>query len=48
MSVKLPKSVIDGLRIGLQLHKSGKGGRGLVDETLRMARQGVRTGQWPE
>lgn len=48
MKVKLPASVIKGLKIGLQLERKGLGGRGLVDETIQMARTGVRTGKWDE
>lgn len=48
MAVSLPKSVVGGLEKGLELYGQGLGGKGLVDETIRLARQGVRTGQWPE
>ena len=46
--VKLPASVVKGLKRGLDLHKKGKGGKGLVSETIKLAREGVSRGSWPD
>ena len=48
MSIKLTQSVISALSKGLELHSKGLSGEGLVPSTVRMARIGVSTGEWPE
>ena len=48
MAVRLPRYVTDALSKGLKLHREGLSGDGLVQETVDMARRGVREGSWPE
>jgi len=47
-AVKLPNYVISALKKGLDLHKDGFSGDGLVAATVRSATTGVNSGEWPE
>lgn len=46
--MKLPSYIIAALRKGLELHKAGKSGDGLVPATVAMATRGVSSGEWPD
>lgn len=46
--VKLPKYVQKALRDGLELHRAGLSGDGLVPKTVSEAESGVRGGAWPD
>ncbi len=48
MAVSLPAYVISALEKGLKLHDEGLSGDGIVADTIRMARMGVRERSWPE
>lgn len=45
--VKLTQYVIKALEKGIKLHEQGLSGEGLQDETLRFAREGIESGEWP-
>jgi len=45
--VKLTQYVIKALEKGIKLHEQGLSGDGLQDETLRFAREGIESGEWP-
>lgn len=47
-AVKLPNYVVSALKKGLELHKDGFSGDGLVAATVRSATTGVNSGEWPE
>jgi len=47
-AVKLPNYVVSALKKGLELHKDGFSGDGLVAATVRSATTGINSGEWPE
>ena len=46
--IKLPQYIVNALKKGLKLRAAGYGGKGLVEDTVRAARRGVKDGEWSE